>query len=331
MPKIRWGFIGATVIGREWMVDAIRRAGGEIVSVMSRDADRGRAYAAEFAIPHSTTSLDDLLSRSDAVYISTTNERHRDETLAAAAAGRHVLCEKPLAMTLDDARAMVDACREAGVVMGTNHHIRNSALHHAVRQMVRAGRIGRPLSVRLLHGGSLPEHLRGWRINDPSAGAGAILDLTVHDTDLVRFLLEDEPEIVTTISQNGGMAVKGIEDAAMSVIRFRSGLIASIYDSFTTPFVKTSVELHGTEGSIIATDCMTQKPGGTFVLRTKAGEEIPTIEFENYYVVGVRAFHDAIAGKGTPAATGEDGLRSLAVALAARTSVETGRSIFIAN
>ncbi|WP_163202505.1 Gfo/Idh/MocA family protein, partial [Citrobacter koseri] len=69
----------------------------------------------------------------DAVYISTTNELHRGQVLAAAAAGKHVLCEKPLAMSLADARAMVDACRATGVVLGTNHHLRNAASHTAMR------------------------------------------------------------------------------------------------------------------------------------------------------------------------------------------------------
>lgn len=329
MAAIRWGLVGTTVIGREWMVDAIRQAGGDIACVMSRDAERGRRYAAEFGIPRSTTDLAALLSDVDAVYIATTNERHRDECLAAAGAGRHVLCEKPLATSLADARSMVDACREAGVVLATNHHLRNSAAHRAMRDIVAGGRIGRPLAARLLHGGSLPEHLRGWRLNDETAGAGAILDLTVHDTDLLRFILGDEPESVVTAAQNGGLARTGIEDAAMSVVRFRSGLLASIFDSFTTPYVRTSVEIHGTEGSVVATDCMSQRPGGMVTLVTAAGEERPVLAFENYYAVGVRAFQSAIEGTGRPSATGEDGLRSLAVALAAREAAKTGRAITI--
>ncbi len=330
MPKIRWGLVGATTIGREWMIAAIREAGGEIVSVMSRDAARGRQYADEFNIPQSTTNLDDLLAKVDAVYIATTNERHRDECLAAAAAGKHVLCEKPLSTRIEDAREMVDACRKAGVVMATNHHLRNAATHRASREAIAAGRIGRPLAARLVHGGALPKHLHGWRLHDPAAGAGVILDLTVHDSDLLRFILGDEPESVQTIVQNGGLAAAGIEDAAMHLLTFRSGLIAQIYESFTTPYLRTSVEVHGTAGSIVAMDCMAQAPGGTVVLRTAAGEEALPLSQENYYTRGVRAFHDAIAGKGSPPATGEDGLRSLAAALAALKAARSGVSETIA-
>ena len=96
----------------------------------------------------------------DIVYVSTTNELHRPQTLAAAAAGKHVLCEKPLALTVAEAREMVAACRAAGVVMGTNHHLRNAATHRAMRDAIAAGRIGRPLFARVFHAVYLPPTCR---------------------------------------------------------------------------------------------------------------------------------------------------------------------------
>ena len=89
--ELRWALIGATTIAREWMVNAIRENGGRIESVMSSDEARGRAFADEFGIARSTTSLDEVLRDVDAVYISTTNERHHGECLAAARAALHVL------------------------------------------------------------------------------------------------------------------------------------------------------------------------------------------------------------------------------------------------
>ena len=126
---------------------------------------RGRPTPRENGIARSYDSVEALLADPavDAVYISTTNELHREQTLAAAAAGKHVLCEKPLALTLADAREMVAACREAGVVMGTNHHLRNAATHRAMREAIAAGRIGQPLAARVFHAVFLPPHLQGWR------------------------------------------------------------------------------------------------------------------------------------------------------------------------
>lgn len=330
MPAVRWGLIGATTIAREWMIEAIREAGGEIVSVMSTSTDRGKAFAEEFGIPLAVTNLNNLFASGvDAVYVSTTNERHRAEVIAAAEAGVHVLCEKPLATNLADARGMVLACRKARVVFGTNHHLRNSATHSALRENIRSGRIGRPLSARVSNGGYLPEHLHGWRLTDPTTGAGAILDLTVHDADLLRFILDDEPETIATLAQNSGLAADGIEDAALSVIRFRSGLLAQLFEGFTTRYARTGVEVHGTEGSLYASDCMPQKPSGTLTLRTGEGDEDIPLDHQNYYVRGVRAFHDAIGGKGAPPSTGEDGLISLAVAVAALESAKTGQACAI--
>ena len=198
MTKLRWGLIGASTIAAEHMIDAFRANGGEIVSVMSANADRGAKYAREHGIGHATTSFADLVASKeiDAVYISTTNDLHRDQVFAAAAAGKHVLCEKPLALTLADARAMVAECRRRGVVMGTNHHLRNAATHRAMRTAIKEGRIGKPLFARVFHSVYLPAHLHGWRLDRPEAGGGVMLDITVHDADTLRFVLDDEPTSV---------------------------------------------------------------------------------------------------------------------------------------
>src|SRR5207249_10108663 len=120
-----WGLIGASDIARTRMIPAIRaQPDSHVAAVMSSQIERARRYAEETRILRAYDSIDAILADPavDVIYISTTNELHYSQTLAAARAGKHVLCEKPLALTLDDARAMVAACRAAGVVMGTNHH-----------------------------------------------------------------------------------------------------------------------------------------------------------------------------------------------------------------
>ena len=82
---------------------------------------------------------------------------------------------------------MVAAAAAAGVVMGTNHHLRNAATHRTMRELIQAGAIGQPLAARVFHAVHLPPHLQGWRIDRPEAGGGVILDITVHDADTLRF------------------------------------------------------------------------------------------------------------------------------------------------
>lgn len=327
----RWGLIGASTIAKEWVIGAIRATGGEIVSVMSTSAERGKAYAAEHGIAKSVTTLDEIVDdpEIDAVYISTTNELHREQALAAAKAGKHILCEKPLAMSLDDARAMVQAAKDAGVVMATNHHLRNAATHRAMQGAIAAGRIGKPLSARVFHAVYLPPHLQGWRLDRPEAGGGVILDITVHDADTLRFVLGDDPVEAIAFSQAGGMGKAGLEDAVMGVLRFKSGLIAQFHDGFTTKFAETGFEVHGTEGSLIGRNVMTQRAIGTVTLRDASGEQELPLDHHNLYETALTAFHDAVAGKGKPNATGEDGVWSLATGLAVTEAARTGRTVGI--
>lgn len=314
----RWGLIGASTIAHEWVIDAIRATGGEVVSVMSASAERGGKYADEHGISKAVTSVEALVGDAnvDAVYISTTNELHAEQAIAAARAGKHILCEKPLALTLTDARAMVDAAREAGVVMGTNHHLRNAASHRAMRDAIAAGRIGTPLAARVFHAVYLPPHLQGWRLDRPDAGGGVILDITVHDADTLRFVLGDDPVEATAFSQRGGMGRQGLEDAVMGVLRFKSGLIAQFHDGFTTKYAETGFEVHGTEGSLIGRNVMTQRPVGSVLLRNAEGEQMLELDQRNLYETALERFHSAIAGSGQPSATGEDGVWSLATGLA---------------
>lgn len=118
--KVRWAIVGASQIARSWVAKAIQSVpDAELVAIVSRSAARGRAFADDLGIPVSAISLKSLLAETgiDAVYVSTNNDRHQEDTLEAAAAGLHVLCEKPLGLTLDDAIEMAKACDLAGIVL----------------------------------------------------------------------------------------------------------------------------------------------------------------------------------------------------------------------
>lgn len=237
----KWGLIGASTIAKEWVIGAIRATGGEVISVYSTNAARGKTYADENGVARSMTSLDALLAdpEIDAVYISTTNELHRDQAIAAAQAGKHILCEKPLALTIGDAHEMLKAARAAGVVAGTNHHLRNAASHRAMRDAVAEGRIGKVLGAQVFHAVYLPPHLQGWRIERPDAGSGVVLDITVHDADTLRFVLGENPVEAVAFSQQGGLSGEGLEDGVMGVLRFPSGAIAQFHDAFTAKYAET--------------------------------------------------------------------------------------------
>ena len=328
MQTKSWGIIGASTIARQYMINAINsQLDSRIVAILSRSEQRARTLADEFDVPRTYVDLDAFLGDGDldVVYVSSTNERHKAETISAAQAGKHVLCEKPLALNLADAQAMIRACEKANVVMGTNHHLRNAATHQQLRKMVRTGAIGKPLAARVFHAVSLPKNLQTWRINNPGAGGGVILDITVHDTDTLRFILGEEVCEVTAVQAAQGMGTGGVEDTVMGIMQFESGLLAQFHDGFTIGHAGTGLEIHGTNGSLVAEDVMTQRPVGRIYLRKDDERfEFTPPHQEDLYKRAVRQFNRAVDGDGTPSATADDGLRSLAVALAVLEAARTG-------
>ena len=330
--SIGWGLIGASTIAREWVIGAIRATpGNRVAALFSRSRERGAAFAAAAGIDRSYDRLDAFLADPgiDAVYIASTNERHHPEVLACAAAGKHVLCEKPMALSIDEALAMIAACEKAGTVLAINHHLRGAAPHRAMRDIVASGSLGGLVAVRMAHGGLLPAGLQTWRLKDPATGAGAVLDLTVHDADLARFLLGEDLVEAAAMTRNSGLAAGAIEDTAHCVLRSRSGVLVQFQDVFNTPFNRTSVEIHGTAGSLFGSDCMTQTARGDVLLRDAAGERLLPMAHENLYVRVLRQFNDAVAGRGAPGCPGRDGLASLATALAVRDAARLGQTVAV--
>jgi len=325
---LRWGLIGASDIAAGSIIPAIRsQPASSVVAVYSRSAARGADYAGRHGIGRHHDDLGALLAQDvDAVYVSSTNDLHHSQVVAAAQAGKHVLCEKPLSMDHATGAAMVLACQEAGVVLATNHGRRHDPAVRAVRDLLSSGRLGTPLAARTANGTSLPERLRGWRLTDPGAGGGVVLDLVVHEADTLRFVLGDEPTAVHATTATHRLATGGLEDSVMGVLHMAGGLLASFFCSFATPYGPTGLEVTGTEGAVTTRRGTGGAPG--LVLEHAGGVEDVVLPAAG--PVGeatVAAFEAAVRGEGPPTATGQDGLRSLDVALATLESARGGRRV----
>ncbi len=324
---MNWAFIGASTIAGQYLLPAVRaQSGGKVGWVVSGSQMRADEFARAHGIAQATTDLARALADPavGAVYISSTNEKHKAQALAALAAGKHVLCEKPLATNVADAAQMVQAARAAGLVFATNHHLRNAPSLQAIRALIQAGRLGRVMSVRVFHAVELPRHLRGWRLDNPGAGGGVLLDLTVHNADTVRFLLGEDPAAVVAHADAAGLG-QGVEDSAMSIWTMPSGAMVFSHESFTHPFTPNGIEIHGTLGSIHAQGVLSQDPVGQVTLVTADGASPVPFAPAGLYEGVVRDFLAAIAGHGQPAASGVDGVKSLCVAQAVRRAAQTGQ------
>jgi len=326
---MKWGLIGASDIAATRVAPAMREAGDEVYGVLSSSEERAESYSRAAGIEHATTSLDELLSWPvDAVYISTTNDLHAAQAIAAANSGKHILCEKPLATNLADAREMVACAARNDVVLATNHHIRVSGVHVKMRDIVLSGQIGDVVVARINHAVSLPERLRGWRLSGVDKGAGVVLDITVHNVDTLRAALGSDIVEVTALTSNSGLAQGDVADSSSCLFRFANGALATTVESFLVPFGTTSFEIHGTEGSLFGVGVMSQDPTGTLTLSDAQGQrEVDVMDRENMYVKTVRQFTLACRREASPYATAHDGLASLTGALGVLMSAQQKRTV----
>lgn len=334
MPQpLRWALVGASDIAATKVLPAIRAVGDTAVVVRSGDRAHGSAWAGEHGVPDAVTDLRAAVERADvdAVYVSSVNASHREHVEAAAAAGKHVLAEKPLALSLDDARAMVEACRVAGVVMATNHHLPASPTHRALKRAVQDGRVGEVRAVRVHHAVQLPQRLAGWRIDDP-VGGGVVLDVTVHDAAAVAAILGTRALSVHAVGRNQDNDDGGPFDAVMTSAEWEGGVIVATHDAYNNPHLPTSLHILGSEGALVAEDCNTGDPVGDVTLwRDHRAEPLDVGPRDDLYEVTVRAFGAAVAGGGAVVVTGEDGVRSLSVSLAVLESLRTGGRAEVAH
>jgi len=328
-PPLRWALVGASDIAATRVLPAIRAVGHEAVVVRSGDASHGADWARRHGVPAAVTDVRGAVDRDDvdAVYVSSVNQLHREHVEAAAAAGKHVLAEKPLALTLDDATAMVRACADAGVVMATNHHLPASPTHRALRRALRDGQVGDVRAVRVHHAVQIPPRLVGWRVEDP-VGGGVVLDVTVHDAAAVAALLGGQARTVSAVGLNQDNDPAGPVDAVMTDVLWDGGVLVQTHDAYNNPHLPTGLHVLGTRGALVAEDCNTGDPVGTVSLwRDGRSEPLDVGPREDLYEVTIRAFAAAVEGSGPVVVTGADGVRSLAMSLAAAESLRTGTRV----
>ena len=299
----------------------------EFVGVTDDDAERGREAAAE----HDTTFYEpaELVERVDAAIVSSTNTTHRRWVELAADAGVHVLCEKPLATSLTDARAIVDACDEAGVRLGLCMPLPFSVPARRAKEAYEAGEIG---DLRVAVGTNRAwlrdRHLTGWSADPEHSGGGAAMDHTVHIVNLVRWITGEE--VVEVSAELATMHDDlEVEDINVLSMELSDGSVFTLDGSWDRPddwdyWGDATLNLIGTEGEL-SIDCFDQT-----LKRTREGEGVDGVYWGSIPdELVVRDFLDAVENDRPPLVSGEDGLRETAVVLAVYESDERGRPVAV--
>lgn len=289
MP-LRWGLLSTARINRSLIppLRASRRC--QLVAVASRSLEKAEAYARQWEIPRAYGSYEELLADAeiDVIYNPLPNSLHAEWTVKAAQAGKHVLCEKPLAMTVEEVEAMAAAAEQAGVVVAEAFMYRHHPQTLAIKELVAEGAIG---EAWLVHGSFTFNIARENDIRlEPRLGGGSIWDVGCYPISYARYLLGEEPETVFGWQRTGA---SGVDEYFVGQMRFSGGAFAQFDSGFRSP-LRARIEIAGSSGTIQIPN--PYKPGKNEKVYLERNGKMETIRIagQELYLGEVEDMADAI-------------------------------------
>jgi predicted dehydrogenase len=329
---LKIGILSFAHIHAEAYIQNLRAVPGvEMIGLADENQARGEKYSREFGA-HLFRSYEDLLAtHPDGVVICSENSKHRPLVEMAASAGVNVLCEKPLATRLEDAKAIVDACRNAGVLLMTAFPMRFSTPLIEVKARLDAGDLGQVFCFNSTNQGELPTKGRTWFADKQLAGGGALMDHTVHLVDIMRWYLGSEvSEVYARTNHIFHADEVEVETGALEMITFQNGVFASIDCSWSRPpywpsWGGLTFEMVTDRGAVLV-DAFSQN-------LTVFNHELQRPSWlywgSDANQSMVNEFVSAIQENRQPLVTGMDGYRAVEVALAAYQSDQSGQPVQI--
>lgn len=318
MIELRWGILSTARIARTKVIPGIQKAERcTVVAIASRDAGQARQVAGELGIPRAHSSYEALLAdpEVDAVYIPLPNHLHAEWTIAAARAGKHVLCEKPLAMSAAEAERMIDVCTTEGVRLMEAFMYRLHPSWVAVRELVTGGRIGRLTAVQswFSYFNDDPANIRNVR----AYGGGALYDIGCYSVNLSRMLFGAEPTgVEASITRD---PTTGVDVLTSAILEFGDGV--GTFTCSTRVEDDQRVHVYGTQGRIsikIPFNIPPDRP--TEVVLAAGGDppvaphtEVLTFEPADPYAVQAQRFAEAVLDGGPTPIPPEDAVANLRV------------------
>lgn len=330
---VRYGIVGFGLHATKRLMPGFSLAHNCRVTALSRrDLSEARKSATTFRIPQAFDSAAEMCQSPevDAVFISTPNACHWKDVLTAIECKKPVLCEKPMGINASECRDMVEAARKAGVLLGIAQVFRFEDSVNRLREKVRNGEVGKPIFARAEFSFPGKNAARSW-IHDASiAGGGPIADIGVHCVDALRFILDDEVIRVSARATSDPES-RDVEAAAILILEFARGTLATILVSFRAEY-RTPLEIVGEMGVLRADDGFNvERPIGLQLRRNSsvAGTEVLSNQYA--YARQVDMFADAVEGRSTFAAPGEEGWQNQEILDAAYRSIKNGRAESVAQ
>ncbi|MFA6455738.1 MAG: Gfo/Idh/MocA family oxidoreductase [Bacteroidota bacterium] len=318
MKKIRYGIIGFGAFAERAIMPAIRSArNAELVAIQKRSLDAAKQKSQEHGIPLFFDSVEQLVASNeiDAVFIVSANSEHYRETLTAAKAGKHVLVEKPMAVSAIQAAEMVRVCNAAGVKFMVGHMLRFSPLVRRMKEIVQSGMIGEIIAAQSHFIYDVGMSQRRWVLQHDAAGGGPLFDIGIHCLDTIRFILNDERVEDVQNHMRPVRAGGNVEATSMLSLRFASGTLATIFSSYETPYRQGFIEFFGTKGSISAYQFTPSNVETVLELKYGSNGKLDRVETEqirvpDLYTLEVEHFSDCILQGTEPLVRNEHSLHN---------------------
>jgi predicted dehydrogenase len=343
--QVNWGVIGSGGIARRRTIPEgiIKSDFSKLISVYDINLEVNMEVAEEFQVG-AVESLQDLLeSGVEAVYVASPVNVHLEHVKACAKAKKHVLCEKPLGLTVEEAEEIVAVCKENGVLLGTGLMMRFLAQHQAALEFIQDGKIGKPVYGRAQLSCWYPPIEGAWRQDPVAGGGGSLVDMGSHCIDLLEMFFGKIKSVSCFI--NNSVHDYFSEDSAVVSLMFENGAMATVDSYFCIPdnSSKNVLELYGSRGSILAKGTIGQGDAGEMVAflegddagydakqqrETADGLDISPIPV-NTYQAEIDDFSKAILEGREPKNNGSVGLRNQKIIAACYESARTGKVIEI--
>lgn len=334
-----WGIVSTGRHADHKIAPAINAAPhARLAAVYSRDQARADAFAERHGAMAAYDSLEAMLqdARVEAVFIVSPNALHAAHAVQAAQAGKHVLTEKPMATTIEDAIAMIQACQRHRVTLGVGFHLRYHPAHLDAYRALRDGTLGTIALVQGQWGFGVRGQVRPpprpplqqwWE--DPAliGGASTMMGTGVHVVDLFRFLLQQEVVEVTALA-DGQTPSQPLEQLLTLSMRFENGPLATICCGRRLPDSQNDVVIYGSHGRLAGRGTLWEAREGALEISSESTNRSAAFahDFLANYIDEIEDFYHAVVGQREPAATGLDGLRAVEVTLAMITAARERRT-----
>ncbi|NSW89898.1 MAG: Gfo/Idh/MocA family oxidoreductase [Firmicutes bacterium] len=340
--KVRWGVIGAGGIADRRTIPGMMLAkNAELVAVMEVNMELAEKLRAKYSAKRAYDDVDKLLAdpEIDAVYIASPVVYHKEQAIKAAKAKKHILIEKPVALTADEGEEVAKACKKEGVLIAVGFMMRYHAYHQKMKEIISNGKLGNVVSCRAQLTCWYPDMPGSWRQKKNTSGGGALMDMGVHCIDLIQYVTGGKAKRVAALTGTKTFKYE-VEDSASVIFEMDNGAYAYVDSNFNIPdaAAKCRFEIYGTRGSMLAEGTISQVEGGkldvvlsddtlSYDAKQDRVDVTPVnidVEFGNMYTKEIESFCQSILNNEPVKVPLEDALQVQRVVEAAYESSKKG-------